>query len=370
MEPMASYSGLLVDDQGQPLPDRTVRLSVQSAYRKTVVARRTDDRGRFRFEGVPAGIPLRLDLEDEGEDPGYFLLGVERLFEPGEVREGDRIAARRRNSSASAAGAPTPLLDQVGNICENVRVSNMHALVVLMGDDSQGLVTATGRLLDADEVRPVLGFLAVRLGADRVEAEAGQIADLGWPRPNPGEIVLVALDGNRETIASSRIGAARADDAVALGEEFLARHGPTPHDALADLAEARRSAEETGRRVWVVLGGPRCGPCFRMARWMDAHRDALEKDYVIVKVMVGGLDANVAELIAGFPESEGQGIPWFAITEADGSILATSAGPLGNIGFPGSLEGTRHLRQMLSSTARALTADEIEGLIGPLSPSR
>jgi hypothetical protein len=259
-----------------------------------------------------------------------------------------------------------PLDDRVQNMCRNVRVSGMHALVVLMGDDSQGVVTATGRLLDDAEVPPVLGYLPLRLEADQVEAEAKVLADFGWPRPDPGEIVLVALDGDRETIAACRIEADRVDAAVEIGTGFLERHGPTPHDALAELAEARRSARSTGRRVWVVLGGPRCGPCFRLARWMDDHRATLEEDYVLVKVM-GDLDANAAEVIAGLPESEGEGTPWFAITEADGSILATSEGPLGNIGFPSSLEGTGHLRQMLERTARELTSEEVDGLIESLT---
>ena len=75
--------------------------------------------------------------------------------------------------------------------------------------------------------------------------------------------------------------------------------------------------------MWIVQGGPRCGPCFRLARWMDDHHATLEKDYVIVKVM-DGVDEHVAEVIAELPRARTDGIPWYAITEPDGTVLATS----------------------------------------------
>ena len=85
--------------------------------------------------------------------------------------------------------------------------------------------------------------------------------------------------------------------------------------------------------MWVIQGGPRCGPCFRLARWIEDHHATLEKDYVVVKLM-DGIDEHVTEALAGLPIKDGDGIPWFAITEPDGTVLAISRGPLGNIGFP------------------------------------
>src|SRR6185312_8634398 len=135
---------------------------------------------------------------------------------------------------------------------------------------------------------------------------------------------------------------------------------------LADLNSARDEARKTGRRVWVVFGGPRCGPCFRLGRWMEEHHEALAKDYVIVKIM-GGLDTHYEEAAKGFPQMlEGDGIPWHAITEPDGTVIATSHGPTGNIGFPSSVEDLRQFRTMLDRTARNLKAGEVEGLVKSL----
>jgi Thioredoxin-like len=203
----------------------------------------------------------------------------------------------------------------------------------------------------------------------QLERETAVVAGYGWPRPGPGEVVLVALDGERKAIATRRIATKSIAAAVAAGSEFLKQYAPPTRNAPALLAEARDEARRSGRRVWVIRGGPRCGPCFRLARWIEDHHAALDRDYVIVKLM-DGIDEHVAEAIAGLPIQDGDGIPWFAITEPDGTILAISRGPLGNIGFPTSLEDIRHFRQMLDRTVRKLTPGEVDRLIESLSPGQ
>jgi hypothetical protein len=117
--------------------------------------------------------------------------------------------------------------------------------------------------------------------------------------------------------------------------------------------------------VWIIAGGPRCGPCFRLARWIDDHHTILEKDFVIVKVMSGPDDRTRAALAA--LTTKEQSDPWHAFTDPDGKVLATSEGPLGNLGFPSGVEGLRHFRRMLDRSARRLTPDELGGLINSLS---
>ena len=104
--------------------------------------------------------------------------------------------------------------------------------------------------------------------------------------------MLVALKGNREIIASERVSTDKIDPAAAAGEAFLKQHSPPTRNARCWPTPGRKP--RTGRRVWIVEGGPRCGPCFRLARWMEDHHAALEKDYVIVKVMEG-LDDHAAK---------------------------------------------------------------------------
>ena len=135
--------------------------------------------------------------------------------------------------------------------------------------------------------------------------------------------------------------------------DFLKQHKPPARNALTLLAEARSEAKRSGRRVWVIQGGPRCGPCFRLARWIEDHHATLDKDYVVVKLM-DGIDEHVTEALAGLPIKEGDGIPWFAITEPDGNVLAVSRGPMGNIGFPSFRGGN----PSLSADARSNRSED------------
>ncbi len=367
MEPTATYKGAIVDENARPLPDRTLRIYMKQFFYEPVAAQRTDTAGRFRFAGLPAKVPLQLTMDFKADHAAY--LDDNHVFEPGEVRENDHITPTRIGTPAPIARPAVPLAASVEKICRDAGSSHMHALVVLEGDASQHVLRVAGRLLDYDQVKSVLSYVTLRVEAAQLKTDAASLAGYGWPIPGPGEIVLVALKGNRELIASQRVRAEKIDPAAAAGESFLKEHVPPARDALVMLAEARKEASASGRRVWIVDGGPRCGPCFRLARWIEDHHAVLEKDYVIVKVMEG-LDDHAGEVIDKLP-IKNRGIPWHAITEPDGTILITSEGPLGNIGFPaGSIEGVRHLRRMLERTAKRLTPDDVDRLVKSLSPDK
>ena len=366
----ASYSGTLLDEQDQPMADRTLQMHLKTSEYEAVADQRTDQAGRFQFANVPANVPLQLGIRNAADDPEYYLFDSDRLFQPGEVRENDQVKPQRPTRSAPVARPVAPLGESVAKLCRDAHSAGLLGLVVLQGDGSRAVVKAVDHWLDYEVVASVLAYRPIRVEADRWKSDAAFMAETGWPLPGPGEIVLMALDGDRKPIAIGRVKTTeKPADAMALGEEFLKEHRLPPRDAPRLLDEARGEAKRSGRRVWLVHGGPRCGPCFLLARWMDDHHAALEKDFVIVKLMEN-VDDRVTEAVAGLPEKEGDGIPWFAITEPDGTILATSSGPLGNIGFPSSVEGIRHFRQMLERTVRKLTRDEVEGLIKSLSPGR
>jgi hypothetical protein len=363
MRPTAAYRGTLVDANSEPLAGRTVRLWAAIDC-DAADPQQTDDLGRFHFRVVPTGLPLELRLENDPYGAQYYVSSSERLFQPGEARHDETITARRFDAGRRAAPAPSkPLAEALANICRSAALSRMHGLAVLEGDNSTAVLA--GKIVDDDELKVVLHYLTVSVTPEQLKTEAEILQKLGWPLPAAGEIVLVALDGDQQTIATARISGADEKAALKMAAEFLEQHKPPTEDALALLQAARNEAKESGRRVWFVVGGPRCGPCFRLARWMDDHHATLEKDFVIVKAM-GAIDDNVEKAVEGLPRKE-FGIPWHAITEPDGTVLVTSEGPLGNIGMPSSVEGIRHLRHMLQTTARKLTADEIDALAQSLS---
>jgi hypothetical protein len=95
-----------------------------------------------------------------------------------------------------------------------------------------------------------------------------------------------------------------------------------------------------------------------LPRFLDQHRDKWEMDHLWIKLdhrWTGALD--IAKRLRD--KAEG-GIPWTAILDADGKVLATSNDSKGtNIGFPGDAAAVVHFSAMLRSTAQRLTEADI-----------
>ena len=375
--PTATYGGTLVDEDQKPLPDRTIEVRIKDLHSDPITTTRTDAQGHFQFLAVPARTALGLHLRDDktpAEGWSLFLFDRDRMFDPGETRLDQTLQAQWGYGGPLSTPPPRPtattdklppLTASIDLIGGNAQVSGMRALAVISGDDSPPVAALIGKLLDDEGNPAILSYLPTRLNAARVVDEAATLDRLGWTRPGAGAVALIVLDPTGKPLASVRLATADQPVAIEKGQRFLRDHRPPAHDARATVAEARAEAARSGRRVWLIIGGPRCGPCFRLARWVEAHRATLERDYVVVKIMEG-LDDHAAEVKSNLPIQPGEGIPWHAITQPDGSILTTSVGPLGNIGLPNSVEGLRHYRAMLDATRQRLTPAEVDGLVDSL----
>src|SRR5262249_49898449 len=138
MVDMASDSGTLRDDNGTPMPGRTLTVDVRDSGWEPVATLKTDEAGRFQFAALPADVKLYFWIERGAGGREYLTRAADRLFAPGEVRERDDPRAARVGSQAAAPGTrpSAPLADRVANTCRDVRASGMHTLVALQGDDS------------------------------------------------------------------------------------------------------------------------------------------------------------------------------------------------------------------------------------------
>ena len=130
--------------------------------------------------------------------------------------------------------------------------------------------------------------------------------------------------------------------------------------------EAFEEARRTNRKVWARIGQRYCGPCFLLARWLDDHREILEKDYVMLKID-DYADENGVSIAKRITRGGSFGIPFFAIFDRDELLVVDSDSPLGNIGFPTGYEGSKHLRKMLLATRDSLTDAEVEQLVASLA---
>jgi hypothetical protein len=358
MRPTAIYSGVLLDDDGQLLANKTLRLTLPSAGFEVLASTQSDAAGRFTFDAIAAEVPLSLSIDNqEDESSQYYVSNGDRLFQPGEVLADGKVYVRMRGQSLPKP--EVPLAEAVANNCQFAALSRMRGLVVLEGDGSAAVMDLASKMIDDSRFPTVRYYLPKQFAAGEVEQEKAAIEALAWPMPPPGQVVLIVLDGEQNTLAS---GAFVATDKAALeqADAFLVANKPPVADAVKLWEGARELAAETGRKVWVVDGGPRCGPCFRLGRWMHEHHEVLEKDYVIVKLM-GSLDDRHEEASKQLA-SQRHGIPWHMITEPGGKVLVTSDGPLGNIGMPSALEEIRHFEEMLAKTAVRITPEQREQL--------
>ena len=370
MRPTAVYSGRLLDDAENPLSGRTLRLTLRDNRDAEAIApATTDGEGRFTFADVPSKVALQPHVERRSQADVELLSNQEnRWFSPGEkqdeVLETYRVNERVDPIPVDTTSDRASLADSVGHTCQTARLGRMLGLAILRGDDSKAVTQLAGQIEDSDRSHAVLSYLTLDVPADRLRREADALAKYRWPLPEAGEIVLAVLDGQQQTLATKRIDSRDEAAALKAADELLSTHLPPRLDAPTLIAESRQAAHASGRRVLVVEGGPRCGPCFRLARWIDEHHALLEKDFVIVKLMQA-LDGNLEKALSELHRTEGR-IPWMAITEPDGKLLVTSDGPLGNIGMPSSIEQVRHFREMLEKTRRHLTQGELDQLVDSL----
>ncbi len=142
--------------------------------------------------------------------------------------------------------------------------------------------------------------------------------------------------------------------------EFLTKHKITLSDASEELRAALAKAERENKRVLVQVGGPRCGPCVLLSRYLESQKELLTKEYVHLKLDTRMPKANE---VIGPIRKAGGGVPWMAILSSDGQVLVTSDGKQGTIGYPRTDAEKAHFEQMLRTTSQRLSEAEIKTLV-------
>jgi hypothetical protein len=364
LSPTAVYSGVAVDQGGRPIVAKTVRLAPRDTMGDSDVRAAddqvTDSEGRFKFDAVAVNVPLRLSTPDKIYGQKVNFHG-QRYFLPSEQRETERIVVPVGDVKSDS------LVERLAKAIRDGRLAGMHVLVVLEGDESRSVVRFVEGFSDYALLPDVLHYLVLVANPKTVASETATVAQLGAECPAAGEVVLMALDGEGKQLGRQRLAAGDAG-AIQQRADFVKKHLPPARDAKARWLAAREEARQTGRRLLVVEGGSRCGPCFRLAHWIDDQHALLAKDYLVLEV-IEEIEENSREVVQWLNAPKMAGVPWFVIAEPDGTILATSEGPLGNIGCPSDFEGIRHFREMLSRTAQRLTQEDIDQLVRSLSPT-
>jgi thiol-disulfide isomerase/thioredoxin len=187
---------------------------------------------------------------------------------------------------------------------------------------------------------------------------------------------LTILDADAKPLANQETGSLEfPKDDKSFGahdpakvNEFLTRH-KAPYPKAAELYVAALFKARTEKKMLLLhFGAPWCGWCHRLEDWMARPDIAplIAKDFIDFKI---DTDRTVGstEIFTKFNVNHARsGIPWFVITDAEGTPIADSNRDGNNIGFPAAPEEITHFESMLTKARKNLTDSDVKTLIESL----
>ena len=285
--------------------------------------------------------------------------------------------------AAEAPAVPPPVYDEAADAAADIASALARAarenrrVLVQWGANWCGWCKLLHGLCDSNaELRRELRseYEVVRVDVGRFDRHMDLAARYGAELKANGipYLTVLAADGtvlaNRETgsLEATVDGRPGHDPARVLA--FLVEH-QAPYPEARDLLDgALAQAAAAKKRVFLHFGAPWCGWCRKLEAWMAQPGTAgrLAAGFIDCKIDV---DRTLGgkELLASMRGSDAGGIPWFAFLAADGSRLADSTGPGGNIGFPVEPQEVAHFRGMLRAAGTGLDDAALDALMASLA---
>ena len=279
--------------------------------------------------------------------------------------EGERSRVTKIGKPASRATA-LPLAQRFVSTQRDCRLGHFHAMAIVYDKSVAVNKSFIDKELLDDSVRnEVACYMQLLIDVKELSAASNLdlVKKLDWPAA-PNGVFACAYDVDGKELGRIQIDPA-ATDAIAKTDEFVKRHVPAVEDAEAKWTKAFQQAREQNKCVWVRTSQRYCGPCFELSRWIDDHREVLEKDFVLLKVD-DVRDSNGQAVAERLTKGRFVGVPFHAIFDANEKVVADSYGPLGNIGFMSELEGKRHFKKMLDAACSRITPQEIQMMLDSL----
>jgi hypothetical protein len=389
VSPAASARGRLVDQDGNPAAGRTIYYGVQiispdKMYRYPFggSAKVAAD-GTFVLGGLLPGREYWLHADTrqdaQGRSGGWRTNGRVKAERPERVEMGDvkllpdppeNRPKTRKDLAAEAFAKKDPIEQKLDKARHVAKVLHQNVLVVLAAPDSAANKQFEDLWYDTaqyDVWNALAEYVPVLVNAQApdagAQAWAGR-AKVSWPADGKA-MTLAALDPDGRLVGQTSAEALTEGGKLSRARiiEFAKKHAPALPDARKVLDEALAKARREGKHVLVEESSPYCGWCVKLADYLEAHKELIEKDFVTVTLQrrfPGG-----KEVLGPLGKGDG-GVPWMAILSPDGKAVITSDGPDGNIGHPFKAEERAHWEKMLRTARRRLTDADIQRLLEPL----
>ncbi len=282
---------------------------------------------------------------------------------------GARVVDRTGEHQAAVLFAKsTDVEARISAAITDARLGKVHVLLILgMPEDraSHQLARLYQGIYDNDLVfREKLGsYRAVGVNA-KDPATVKALSDFDASNETLGPPALLVLSADGKVVGVQSFAPAEAGgkiDRKAI-EKFLAEYKPSNFDAQLLLDAALEQARRENKRVYIQETSMSCAPCLSMSRFLDQHKAIIDQDFIVLK-MFRERYANGGQVMDKVRKDNSGGIPWVAILDAQGNVLASSNDAEGkNIGFPYETAGIEHFLKMLSSTGQRITPDQVQQL--------
>lgn len=146
-------------------------------------------------------------------------------------------------------------------------------------------------------------------------------------------------------------------------KKIAANSGIAGNTAAEKLESARAIAGKADKHVFVAMGTEWCGWCKRLDELLANETVAplMRKNYVLLE-----LDQEKTEGAERFREmsaaTESRGVPWYAVVDPEGKVLATSDKDGKNTGYPVRDDEIETFMAVIATTAKHLDAGELAAM--------